>query len=93
MRIPSTALLAGAISVSLAGVACYRAASPEPGGVSGSSTAPAARASVTPAINGGRVIAPIEDYSPQPPILPGTVQEEQQRFVLQLRVGRHRPRL
>ena len=92
MRIPASArrpngwiLLAGAISVSLAGAACYRASIPESAGVAGASAAPPMSQSpaVTPAINGGRKIAAIEDYSPQPPILPGTPQEEQARFVLQ----------
>lgn len=87
MRIPPSArrphgrlLLAGALSISVAGVACYRAASPE------SAAAPAARTqspAPVPPINGGRAIAAIEDYSPQPPILPVSPAEEQKRFVLQ----------
>jgi mono/diheme cytochrome c family protein/glucose/arabinose dehydrogenase len=35
-----------------------------------------------PVVNGGRKIAPIEDYSPQPPVLPLSPEEEQRRFVL-----------
>jgi mono/diheme cytochrome c family protein/glucose/arabinose dehydrogenase len=68
------------MSVSLAAASCHAARSPEPSAApAGSAAAPAA----IPAINNGRVIAAIEDYSPQAPILPLSPEEEQKRFVLQ----------